>query len=87
MNRLVHLLAGWWFPQTFASDSVYLMMLFNQDSLGIVTSHQSSSAKNHLEMKPNTLRKTNIAMENQFFSGKYQQHGGFPMAMVVYRST
>ena len=33
-----------------------------------------------------TLPETNIANENPIFPGKYHQNGGFPMAMLVYRS-
>ena len=33
-----------------------------------------------------TLPETNIAHENPIFPGKYHQNGGFPMAMLVYRS-
>ena len=33
-----------------------------------------------------TLPETNIAHENAIFPGKYHEHGGFSMAMLVYRS-
>ena len=39
-----------------------------------------------MEYYPVTLPETNIAHENPIFPGKYHQHGGFSMAMLVYRS-
>ena len=38
------------------------------------------------DLESATLPETNIAHENPVFPGKYHQNGGFPMAMLVYRS-
>ncbi len=38
------------------------------------------------QTKTLTLPETNIAHENPIFPGKYDQNGGFSMAMLVYRS-